>query len=143
MFSDVGQPQQVRPLGGELTLDQVLVHWRPGLSVQTSLAGVHRPQPGLGAEPVDPVPAGSDAARWELVGDEPIAELRVVVVDVDRGVDQVRVGPVPVADRVRLPLVERLFGEAEHPAGHRDRHLVGGQVKDQREHHFGSVSRAK
>jgi protein gp37 len=33
------------------------------------------------------------ALNGELVGDEPVAELRVVVVDVDRGVDQVRVVP--------------------------------------------------
>ena len=37
-----------------------------------------------------------DAAGGELVGDEPVAELGVVVVDVDRGVDQVRVVPVPL-----------------------------------------------
>ena len=60
-------------------------------------------------------------APAQLVGDEPVAELGVVVVDVDRGVDQVRVVPVALRDRVGLPLVERLLGEAEHPAGHRDR----------------------
>ena len=40
-------------------------------------------------------------------------------------------------DRVGLPRVERLLGEAQHPAGHRDRDPVGGKVKDQRVHHFG------
>ena len=44
--------------------------------------------------------AGGDALRGELVGDEPVAELGVVVVDVERGVDQVRVVPVALADRV-------------------------------------------
>ena len=39
-------------------------------------------------------------AVGELVGDEPVAERRVVVVDVERGVDQVRVVPVAVGDRV-------------------------------------------
>jgi hypothetical protein len=43
-----------------------------------------------------------DALVSEFVGDEPVAELRIVVVDVDRGVDQVRVVPVPPADRVGI-----------------------------------------
>jgi hypothetical protein len=97
---------------------------------------VHRPQPLLGAEPVHPVAAGDQAVAGELVGDEPVAELGVVVVDLSGGVDQVRVVPVAPADRVGPPLVERLLGEAEHPAGHRDRDLFGGEVEDQRVHHF-------
>jgi len=64
----------------------------------------------------------------EFVGDESVAELRVVVVDVDGGVDQLGVVPVALADGVGAPLVERLLGEPEHPAGHRDRDAVGGQV---------------
>ena len=59
------------------------------------------------------------------------------------GVDQVRVVPVALADRSGLPLVERLPGEADYPAGHRDGDTVGGEVEDQQVHHFGSVSRAK
>jgi len=69
--------------------------------------------------------------------------VEIVVVDVDRGVDQVRILPVPAADRGGFPLAEGLLGEAQYPAGHRDRDTVGGEVEDQREHHFGSVSRAK
>jgi hypothetical protein len=38
------------------------------------------------------------------------------------------VHPVAPADRVGPPPVERLPGEAGHPAGHRDRDLVGGEV---------------
>ena len=38
--------------------------------------------------------------------------------DVDGGVDQVRIDPLPVGNRVGLPLVEGTFGEAKHPAGH-------------------------
>src|SRR6202042_1126709 len=68
---------------------------------------------------------------------------RVIMVDVDGGVDEVGVVPVPLADRVLAPGIERLLGEAEHPAGHRDGDGVGGKVKDQRVHHFGEISRAK
>ena len=55
--------------------------------------------------------------RFELVGDEAVAELGVVAVDVDDGVDQMGVVPVPGTDRVGRPLVEGLGGEAQHPAG--------------------------
>jgi hypothetical protein len=93
---------------------------------------VDRPQSRRRAQAVDPVAGGGDALVGELVGDEPVAELGIVVVDVDRSVDQVGVVPVPPADRGGLPLVERLLGEAEHPAGHRNGDLLGGELLDQR-----------
>ena len=68
---------------------------------------------------------------------------RIVTQLVDRRVDQVRVVPVTLADRIGLPLVEGLHRKAEHPASHRDRDVISGKVKDQREHHFGRASRAK
>ena len=84
-----------------------------------------------------------EAGIGQLVGDEAIAEGRIVVVDVDGRVDQVRLVPVALADRVPAPLVEGLGGEAQHPAGHRDGKPVGGKVKDQRVLHFGGSSLAK
>jgi hypothetical protein len=45
---------------------------------------------------------------------------------------QVRVVPVGLAHRVGLPLVERLLGEAQHPAGHRNGDVLGGEFTDQR-----------
>jgi hypothetical protein len=130
-------------VGRERPLDQIVVDRRPRGSAAAALAGVVAEDPLLRAQPVDAVAAGGDPDAGELVGDEPVAELGVVVVDVDRGVDEVGVVPVALADRVRAPLVEGLLGEPEHPTGHRDRDPVGGQVCDQREHHFGRVSRAK
>jgi len=47
----------------------------------------------------------------QLVGEQPVAELRVVVVGVDKRVGEVRVGPLPPGDRVGLPLAERLRAE--------------------------------
>jgi hypothetical protein len=40
----------------------------------------------------------------------------------------VRVVPAAPADLGRPSIVERLLGEAQHPAGHRDRDLSGGEV---------------
>jgi hypothetical protein len=143
VLGDVGQPQPVRCCGGKSPGDEVVVDRWPWRAVQATFAGVAAEQALLGAQPVDAVAAGGDPDAGELVGDEPVAELGVVVVDVDRGVDEVGVVPVALADGVGAPLVEGLLGEPEHPAGHRDRDPVGGQVHDQREHHFGRVSRAK
>ena len=42
-----------------------------------------------------------------------------------------------------LEFLEGLFGEAQHPAGHRDGNPVSGQFKDQRVHHFGLTSRER
>jgi hypothetical protein len=113
------------------------------LRFRSRFSGVDRPEPLLGAQPGDPVLPGRDASLAQLVGDEPVAERRVVVVDVDRGVDQVRVVPVALRDWVGVPGVERLLGEAQHPAGHRDGDLLGGEFTDQRVDHFGRTSRAK
>jgi len=134
VLGDVGQPQLVELVGAEGPFDEVVVNGWAGLAGQAALLRMGRPESLLGAEPADPVPAGYHASVRELVGDEAVAELGVVVVDVDGGVDQVRVGPVPVGHGLGLPLVEGLLGEAEHPAGHRDGDLVGGQVEDQRVH---------
>jgi hypothetical protein len=62
--------------------------------------------------------------------------------DIDHRVDQGRVVPVAIS-QLGAPFVERLFREAEHPAGHRHGNPFGGKVTDQRVSHFGSVSRAK
>ncbi len=93
----------------------------PGLRSGAALPGVHREQIRCWVHSrLTRFRQALHAPVGELVGDEPVAELGVVVVDVDRGVDQVRVVPVPLGDRVGAPLVEGLLGEAEHPAGHRD-----------------------
>ena len=143
MLCYVRQPEQIRLGCGELPVDEIVVNRRSWLAVQPAFAGVDGPEFLQAAEPVDPVTAGPDAFAGEFVGDEPVAEFRVVVVDVDRGVDQVGVVPVPLRDRAFAPGIERLLGETEHPASHRDRNAVSGQIKDQRVHHFGRVSRAK
>jgi hypothetical protein len=49
--------------------------------VQATFAGVAAEQALLGAQPVDAVAAGGDPDAGELVGDEPVAELGVVVVE--------------------------------------------------------------
>jgi hypothetical protein len=79
---DVGQTQPVHGVGGEAAFDQVVVHRRSGFAAEAALLGVVAEDLLLRAHPVDPVAAGHDPVLGELVGDEPVAELGVVVVDV-------------------------------------------------------------
>jgi hypothetical protein len=83
------------------------------------------------------------ARGCELVGDEPIPELRIVGVDVDDRVDQVCIIPVARGHRGSSPLVETLRGEAQHPTGHLDGDAVVGEATDQRGDHLGAASLAK
>ncbi len=94
----------------------------------------------------DSRPGGSPPATTgspAFVGDEPVAERGVVVVNAVRGVDQVRIVPIPLRHRILAPLIEGLSGEAQNPAGHRDGYSVGGEVEDQRVDYFGLTSRER
>ncbi len=48
-----------------------------------------------------------------------------------------RVVLIALADRVGAPLVGGLRREAQHPAGHRDGDVLGGEFTDQRVDHSG------
>lgn len=87
----------------------------------------------------DLAPHGVD----QLIRDEPVAELRVFRVDVVGGVDQMRVVPVSGRHRRAPSGVICGLGEAEHPARHRDRDPLAGEVADQGIHHFGLTSRPR
>jgi hypothetical protein len=73
-----------------------------------------------------------DALLRELVGDETVPECRVVGVDVQGGVDEVRIDPIAFRHRTGPPPVIALLAESQHPAGHRHGNTVGGKVRDQR-----------
>jgi hypothetical protein len=102
-----------------------------------------RPDLLLAAQSPHPPLADPMAGGLELVGEEPVPELGVIGVEVDDRVGEMRVVEIAITHRPRQPLVERLRAEAEHPAGQPHRDLLGGQLLDQREHHFGSASLAK
>jgi hypothetical protein len=143
MLGDVGQPELVTALGAEVPTHQVVVDRRTRLPIEAPLLGEHRPEALLRAQSPHPALAGCEPGIGQLVGDEAIPEGRVVGMDVHGRVDQVGVVPVPLADRVPTPLVERLGGKAQHPAGHRDGDPVSGKVEDQRVDHFGGSCLAK
>lgn len=66
------------------------------------------------------------------VGEEPIAELRVIAVRVEQGVGQMRVGALDIGDRALQPAVVRLASDVEPPARHRDGDAVDRQLADER-----------
>src|SRR3954469_821638 len=74
VLGDVGQPGLVGRGGGELPIDQVVVHRRAGLAVQASLLGEDRPDALLRAQPGDAVLTCGESSFAEFVGDEPVAE---------------------------------------------------------------------
>jgi hypothetical protein len=145
VFGDVGQPDLVGRRSGEVPLHEVVVDGWFGALARGLAAFLRRrrPDPVLGAEPPDPSLAHRVARPLELVGDEPVAELGVVLVHVTDHIHQVGVVVVTRGHRFGLPLVEGLGAEAEHPAGQPHREPLGGQVTDQRELHFGRASLAK
>jgi hypothetical protein len=145
VLGDVGDPGLIRLGGGEVALDVVVVDRRPrGLPrAAAALADRRRPQPLLGAQPPDPAFTDGVTGSLELVGQEPVAELRVVTVGVDQGVGEIGVLQLALADRLGEPGVERLPRVAQHPAGQPHRDPLGGQVTDQRVAHFGSEPAAK
>ena len=139
MFGDVGEPELVRPCRGEVAEHKIVMHRWSRFSVQAALLRNHRPELLFRAQPPHaPLGRCQPGLRFDLVGDEPIPERRVVAVKIDGRVCEVSVVPVALRDGVRTPLEECLLAEAQHPAGHRDRNSVSGQFTDQREHHLGS-----
>jgi hypothetical protein len=89
---------------------------------------------------VDTVLARGDPGIGQLVGQEPVPERGVVLVDLVQRVDRVRVVVVPLRHRLVEPLVVPLDREAQHPARHRDRHPDAGtgrgHLTDEREDYF-------
>jgi hypothetical protein len=88
-------------------VDVIVVHRRTGrLAAPTTLLEDAGGDLLQRTQPVHPVLRRTVAGGLELVGDEPIPELRIVSVDVDDRVDQMRVVPVTARDGVGTPLVE-------------------------------------
>lgn len=145
MFSDVGQPHHVGTRGTELALHEVVSDcwpWCLARRLSTLLRG-GGPDPVGSTELVDPRLAHHVAQVLHLVGQEPVAESRIIVVKVDELVHQVGVVEITLTDGVLEPAVVGLGSDSEHPAGQPHREALGGQITDQRVFHFGRASLAK
>jgi len=146
VLGDVGQPQPVRAVGLEamaqpaLLVDdgaQVVVDGRTGsFAVAAALARERREPAHLQADPpCGPLGHGL-AGVAGLVDQEAIAELGVLAMSIEQGVGAMRADELGVADGLGQPAVIGLAGDLQDPARHRDGHPVGGQLADERVHHF-------
>jgi hypothetical protein len=108
VLADVGEPHLIRLGRGELVPDpalvvdhgeQVAVDRRPGLAALGPLAGMGGEHARDRAQTPDPVLRRDDPCVRQLVGQEPVPERGVVLVDLPQLVDDVRVIPVPLRHR--------------------------------------------
>jgi hypothetical protein len=135
-------PELLRLPDASICHDSILLKdW----SLRTRRGGSDRGRPELlrRAQPPDTPPAGDQTGAGDVVGEAPVAALRVIAVGVHQVVGGVGVGEVAPTDRAGLPLVEGSRGEAENPAGHRDEDLPGGERLDQRAGRCGRLPAAK
>lgn len=113
VLGDVCEPQPVRPVGGDIALDPVIVDRRPGLGVLAAAPSpAERTPPAV--VPADP-PGGPLGHRLTsgtgLVEEEPVAELGIVAVRVEQRVGPVCLGHLGIGDRAGQPPVVGLAGQ--------------------------------
>ena len=138
MLGDVGQPKPVGAIGGELALHEIVADRRADQAVLAALLVHERTGDAhLRTQPPHASLRRGEASLGQLIGDEPIPERRIVDVNIDRGVDQLRLIPVPLRDRIGEPPVIGLLGELQDPARHRDGDAVGGEFTYERVEPFG------
>lgn len=133
MLADIGQPQPIRAISGEVPVDSVVVdRWSWPFSRAAAGFAERTPPPVRRADPPR-CPTGQRLTRGTgFVGEEPIAEFRVVAVSVEQGVRPVGLGEFRGGDRARQPPIVGLASELEHPARHHDGYPVGGELFHER-----------
>lgn len=108
MLSDIREPQLVDAVRCELPQHEIIVNRRPCFPGEAPLFGMQRPELLLGAQPPDSPLGRGHTVVGDLVGHEPIPELRIIPVDIESEVRQMGVVPVSLGDRVASPFVESL-----------------------------------
>lgn len=115
MLGDAGDLSLVRELGGEGPVHQVVVHRSTLLLAAAAFTGRDRPQLLIPAQSPHQSLTDGDTGPIELVGEEPIPERRVVGMNVDECVCQIRAIEITAQTQVGPPLVEDLKTEPGHP----------------------------
>jgi hypothetical protein len=87
VFSNVGQPQLIWRVGGEITADQIVMDGWADLAVLAALALAERAPPTIGRADPPCGPLGHRLPGIAGLGDqEAVAELRVIAVGVEQGI---------------------------------------------------------
>ena len=135
MLGQVRQPDPIRAICAELAPHEIIVGRSGRLAAPTGLGlAEHAPPAVLGADPPDRPLAGGEAGVADLIGQEPVPELRVVAVGVEDRVRQMRLGPLRLGDRIGQPGVVVLTVELQNPTRHRDRHPDPGAGRGELSH---------
>ena len=117
VFGDIGEPQSVWSIRGEDAADEIIVHRRPGAALlRATFLAEHTPPPVGRTDPPRRAVRHRLARIAGFVGEEPVAELRVLAVGVEQGVRPVRLLEFGVGDRVGEPPVVRLARDPQNPA---------------------------
>jgi hypothetical protein len=133
VFSNVGQPQLIWRIGGEIPADQIVMDRWADLAILAALALAERTPPTVVRADPPRGPLGHRLPGIAGFGDqEAVAKLRVIAVGVEQSVGSVGGGQLGVGDRVGQPAVVGLAGELEHPARHRHGDPVGGELFHER-----------
>jgi hypothetical protein len=148
MLGDVGQPQPVRAVDGELAVHQVVLGRRAGRATAGS-APVEALDTGLAHEPGNPLVVDRQAQPEHELGMDPWPPVRLagIVVDLLDEFQQQRI--LLLADRrwATKPVVVARPRHPKHSTGHRDIDIhigVVGHLTDQPKPYFGrTFSRAK
>lgn len=115
VLGDVPEPDLVRGIGGELMPDdavlvddreEVIMRGRPGGAGLGTLLVMAGGDSSDAAEPMHAVLADGDAVLvGQFIGEESVAEGRIIAVSLVEDVDEVSIVPVPLGDRGLQPLV--------------------------------------
>ena len=133
VLGDVGQPQLVDVIRGEVPLDQVIVHRRSrALPDLAALLPERRPPLVVPADPPRSPLAHPLTHGLHFAGEEPVAELGIIQVGVEQGVRPIGLDQLGLGDLLFPPAVVRLAGELQDPQGHRDRDPVTGELAHER-----------
>ncbi|MET8354137.1 hypothetical protein [Micromonospora sp. NPDC005206] len=129
-----GQPKLVRPVGGEVSFHEVVMHRRTDLATLAAPLAL--------AEGTPPAIIRADLPRGALshhlsggaglIDQEPVPELRVIAMGVHQGVRAVSGNEFGVADGPGEPPVVGLTSDVQYPARHRHGDPVGGQLAHER-----------
>ena len=136
VLSDIAEPQLIWAAGGEVALDKIIMYRRADLAVLTPLLAEHTPPAVVRADPPRCALGHHLAGVASLVEQEPVAELRVVLMGPEQSVRPVGLREVGIGHRVSQPPVVGLASDLEYPARHRDGNAVLGQLTNERVHHF-------
>ena len=133
VFRDVGEPQLVEIIRGEVSLHEVFANGRAGaLAVPPSFLPEDRPPLVVSADPPRGPLTHCLAGRVGFCDQEPGSELGVIAVGIEQGVRAVCLDQFRGGDLVFQPPIVGLAGELQNPQGHRDGNPVDGELSHER-----------